>query len=259
MATLPSGVPLRLTGLDWLSGDLKEGDVVSMRVMSDGPVLELEMVSTSRYSAAKKGPLDLSDYPAMRLNFAELKNLAWRAPNPVELAAAWQGLAQAGWSQPTVAGPDRWLLPVYGWSGGQAGGLRMNLRLVRREKDPRSARRKRGPLALRVELKHPTLGPMAFDVEWHSGGIQLSFAVEESAGAQVVRDNLSSFVAALSRANLRLVGVRLATGIAAVMRVRVPPASLLPAGITDDTLPPSLFRAAAETAVALLKLTERQQ
>jgi hypothetical protein len=253
-AVLPDGVPIRLTGLDWLGGALRPGDVVSLRVVANGPVLELELESAARSLSARADPLNLSDYPAMRLDFAELRNLAWRAPNPVELANAWQVLARASSNQPPPPGPDRWLLPVYGWSGAEWGGLRMNLRLVRRKKDSRSTRHGRPPLALRVELKHPTLGRIEFEVVWHAGAIQLSFAVEESASAQVVRKALPSFIAALLRAELRLANVRLAQGTAALLRGHAPASPLLPEHISDETLPAALFRAAAEITVLLLKL-----
>lgn len=276
-ATTPGGVPLRLTGLNWLTRELRPGDTLALRVLANTAALELELVGSTHLESAHAAPLNLSDYAAMRLDMAELRNMTWRAPSPAALATAWQALAQARWSQalgaytaagpslaatvpaaPIAAGAERWTLPIYGWSGAQWGCLRMNLLLVRAEEDPRFARRRRLALALRVELSHPTLGRIAFDLEWHLGGIQLSFAVEEADAAQVVREALPSFVAALALANLRLVRVRMAQGTVAVMRVQLPPPALQPGQITEKTLPPSLFRAAAEIAVTLLKLTLRE-
>jgi hypothetical protein len=259
VATTAGGVSLRLTGLDVLNRELQPGDTLTMRVLANDPVLELQLYSPRPAVESEKAvPLTLSDYPAMRLDLAELRTIAWAAPSAAALAASWQ-----------VQAFERAGFPVYVWSGAQWGGMQMNLRVVDAdEKSSHPAPRRRR--AVQIELSHPSLGHIVIEVQWRLGGIQLTLAVEPAA-AQAMRAALPSIVAALSRANLRLVRVRLTPEKFRLRGLRlgappIPQPEFAPNRIpatnhvldanqgsdTNDPLDSRLFRAAAETAVTLL-------
>lgn len=246
LATTPGGLALRLTGLGGLNRDLRPGDTLSMRVTANDPVLELQFYDARPAAEAGRAiPAPLSDLPAMRLDLAGLRTIAWTAPSAAALAVAWQ-----------VQAAERLMFPVYVWSGAKRGGLQMVLSLVDwHEATPRSAPRRRRPRAIQIELAHPLHGYITIEVKWRLGGIQLTLAVE-AAAAQAVRAMLPAVAAALSRANLRLVRVRLTPGRAHAVRSPPPPrsAGALHAGMFESTEPPDsrLFRAAAEVAVTLL-------
>lgn len=241
LATTEGGLSLRLTGFDALSRELQPGDILSMRVLANDPVLELQLYAARAEASPAPQPLTLSDYPAMRLDLAELRTIAWAAPNAAALAMAWQ-----------VQASERAVFPVFVWSGAQRGGLQMTLRLIDPDEEeaagmpPRRARRSR---CVRIELSHPSLGHIVIDLRWRLGGIQLTLGVE-TAAAGAVRAALPAIIAALARANLRLVRVRLTPGrTQARARSDVNPT---PAFDSRDPLDPRLFRAAAETAIVLL-------
>jgi hypothetical protein len=245
-ATTPGGHSLRLTGLDALSRNPQPGDIMSMRVLANDPVLELQLYNPRAEASPAPPPLTLSDYPAMRLDLAELRTIAWAAPSAAALAMAWQ-----------IQASERTEFPVYVWSGARRGGLRMTLRLIDPDEEqsqaqaqaqgvPRRARRSR---SVRIELSHPSLGHMVVDLHWRLGGIQLTLGVE-SAAAKALRAVLPAILAALGKANLRLTRVRLTPGHALARA----PTNSTPRSIFDarEPLDPRLFRAAAEIAVALL-------
>lgn len=235
LATTSQGISLRLTGLNVLKRDLQAGDTLALRVLANDPVLELQLYSARPDAEPPKvAPLTLSDFPAMRLDLAELRAIAWAAPSAAALAVAWQ-----------VQASERAVFPVYVWSGARRGGMQMNLALV----DPDEERRRR-PRAVQIELSHPSLGYIVIDVRWRLGVIQLTLAVE-AAAAPAVRAALPSILAALSRANLRLVRIRLTSGRARAARARTP-APALRGFEPHEALDSRLFRAAAETAVTLL-------
>ncbi len=245
LAATPGGLILRLTGLGALNRDLQPGDTLSMRVTANGPLLELQFYDAQ--AAAGSGgetPAPFGDLPAMRLDLAGLRAIAWSAPNAAALAAAWQ--AQAG---------ERTMFPVYVWSGAQRGGLQMVLTLADwQEASPRAAPHRRRPRAIQIELAHPLHGYITIEVKWRLGGIALTLAVE-AAAAQAVRAMLPAVAAALSHAKLRLVRVRLTAGRAqAVRRLAPPQSAAFPTAAFESTEPPDsrLFRAAAEVAVTLL-------
>jgi hypothetical protein len=237
LATTAGGASIRLTGLDALSRALQPGDTLTARVLALNPVLELQLFSARPENAR---PLTLSDHPAMRLDLAELRTVIWRAPNAAALALSWQAQSSA-----------HSLFPVYAWNGVQWAGMRMNLTLGRPDEESSRAPRRRRSLALRIELLHPALGCIVFEVEWRSGGIELTLAVEAAAAAQAVRSALPAIVSALSHANLRLARVRMTRGSMPVLPALAP---ALPArtAMNDEGLERRLFRAAAETVVALL-------
>jgi hypothetical protein len=245
--TTVAGVSVRLAGLDALNRKLQPGDRLVARVLANDPVLELQLYDDPPPDArpANTRPLTLSDHPAMRLDPAELRTIILQVPSAAVLARSWQGQADT-WS----------LFPVHVWSGVQWGGMRMNLVFVRPDGGLRRSPIKRRPRAVRIELLHPLLGCIVFEVEWRSGGIQLSLAVEE-ATAQAVRSALPAIVSALKRANLRLTRVQMAWSRTAVLRTLVPEA-LSRASITGDGSELGLFRAAAEIAVALLNPESRR-
>jgi hypothetical protein len=243
LATTQTGLSMRLSGLEALNRNLRPGDTLSVRVLANEPTLELQIYNPQAHAdTAHAVQFSLNDFPAMRLDLAELRSMAWVAPNAVALAATWQRQAL-----------DRAVFPVYVWCSEQRCGMQLSLRLVDAdEEQPRAAPRRRRR-AVQIELSHPSLGRILVEVSWYRGGMELTLGVE-TAAAQAARAALPAVVAALSRANLRLMRVRLrsAQGRAAPP-LEPPQASRTPDyGQAPD---PRLFRAAAEIAVTLLNLT----
>jgi len=248
-----NGVSLRLTGVSWLSSQLRSGDTLPVRVVATHPVLELELYGPpTREASTVGGPaagsaLNMSRHSAMRLDQAELRTISWRLPSARALASVWRALAQERWSKP-ASGADPWMIPVYA-----LGGVQILLRMVEPDPEVRPRPSRRRPLAVRLELTHPTLGAILIELRWMPGGVHLALAVEQPAAVQPVRDALPGVAAAMATANLRLACVSLVQGAAAVARLRSAPVPLPQRAFETEMLSPGLFRAAAETAVLLLQ------
>lgn len=207
--------------------------LLTLRVLANEPARELQV---------DRLPLVLDDYPAMRLDQAELRTIVWGTPSATSLAMAWQ-----------LGASQRSVFPVYVWSAQQRGGLKMLLRHIDLDEDeapPRTPRRGRRSRCVQLELSHPQLGHILVDVQWRLGGLQIALEVEP-ASAQSVRAAIPAVVAALTKANLRLVRVRLIPARARAARPRTDTLSVtdLDARASFDH---RMFRAAAETVIALL-------
>lgn len=285
IATLSNGMTLRLAGFGRWQRELRPGDALRVRVLSNHPVLELEVESGPIRSGARGEPVDeegpsaMSRHAAMRIDQAALRQITWLAPNPAALAQSWHDLALDRWgtrlamhhrggephTATTMLGPppfreppgtpqatvlERWVLPVYAWGGAQ-----MMLGLIYSEPRERKgrARRPRSPL-LRLELTPPALGPVVLHVHWLVGGIELTISIEQTHGAKLVREALAKIAQTLSQAGLVLADLRLMQDDALIARIDM--AKLRPHGAQlappRSSLP--LFRALAETAVMLLQI-----
>lgn len=133
-----------------------------------------------------------------------------------------------------------WLLSAYVWTG-----RRLLLSVVGSEEEPpRPARRRRESLALRLELTLPRLGPVKLQLRLIAGGVALDLAAEHAPALNFLRYSLRAMVAALARAELRLVRCRLGPDL--------PVAGALAANsASGPMISPALFRAAAELALLL--------
>lgn len=254
LVTTPNGVPLRLTGLSWLAGQLQAGDTLAVRVVATQPVLEIELTGppaqgrTSQPGNAAPGSLELRQQAAMRLDQAELRTISWRPPSPAVLAAAWRTLAEERWLQP-ISARDPWLVPVYAW-----GGVSISLRLIEAEEERprREAPRRRGALALRLDFSHPTLGFILIQVQWSAHGIRLALTVEERSSVEPIRACLPQVVTALARVDLRVVQLQVVHGKVARAAAAALPARRAGPSLSAEALSPGLFRSAAELVVAVL-------
>lgn len=273
--TTGDGRSLRLAGLGALGQELSEGDVLLVRVLSSAPNVELELFgSVSRHARSVPQQQPAPEQAAMRFDQAALRQIAWRAPDAGALAMSWHALVHGQWRGNTTSVPGagvratatpaplpagvpaemnqgnfvpagRWTFPVYVW-----GGLPMLLRLVVADADDEHPRPRARRPALRLELNLdlPGLGRIAVQVEWMTGGIQLSLWVEDAAAVVPLRDQLPDMAAAIARSGLHLLRCRLNQGWPAV-DVRPIPSGMLPQG--PAAAPPELFRAAAEVVLLL--------
>ena len=279
LATTPDGQPLRLAGLGAAAPHLATGDVLLVRVLSTHPRLELALFDTPGRHADGRG----AALPkAMQPDQLAQRQMRWRPPDAAAVAQSWRTMvlshvdaatARSGASYAVTpaagphatgtlvigrepmaappgtlsAHPDRWLFPAYAW-----GGLQVTLRLVDLDDDAPPPRRRRGPMALSLEVDLPALGRVAVLVRLLAGGVQLIFFVDDAWAQQPVRDALPMLSRALGASGLRLVGCGVARGM--------PPAGATTrlderGGLTPTQLLPSpLFHAAAEVAVALSAL-----
>jgi hypothetical protein len=288
LATMGNGLALRLAGLDRWRGDLQPGDTLRVKVLASDPVLELELEgapvrsASSNTDAADAGTAAMTRHAAMRLDQAVLRQMAWQAPNAAALALSWRELAQGRWggrgslpdageaplaAPTTMLGPapfrepvstlpppnlGRWLFPVYAW-----GGMQMLLGLMQGEEEkPASRPPRRRSLALRLEMTPAALGRIVLFASWQSSGLELRIVVEQSESVQLVREALPLVTAALSRAGLHPVRLRLQQGSAAASGHYPPGAA--PTHKAGLTLPLSSFRALAEASVVLLHVLPGQ-
>lgn len=281
LATTQEGQPLRLTGPGASGRGLTAGDVLLVRVLATTPRVELALLDTPARPASG-GAATTS--PALQPDQLTQRQLSWRPPDAAALARSWRTMvlgpsesqatarvarqaADAG--MPSPLGPARfsvrdpapdpapvtlpWLYPAYAW-----GGLHVTLCIVdpdqhRRPRTP-PQRPRRAPLALRLEAEVPALGRVAVQIQLVTGGVQLMFFVERGDSRQTVRQTIPALARALSAADLRLIRCGVAVGLpgpGSTLRWAChgapPPAAL----------PPLLFRASAEVAVALAHFVPR--
>lgn len=267
------GRTLRLTGLAAVGQELTDGDVLLVRVLRNSPDLELELFgSVSRQGRPAMTPMS-AEQAAMRFDQAALRQISWRSPDPAVLATSWRALVHGQWRGealhetpaglgagaylPFVSDPvremtsggcapvERWAFPVYAW-----GGLPMMLRLVGADPDEARAtpRLRTRAMALRLDLTLPGMGRVTVQVQWISGGIQLSLAAEDANALEYLRERLPEMATALARCGLQLLRCRLNQGLPGLEANTLP---ALPQG-PAAAVPPGLFRAAAEVIVLLV-------
>jgi hypothetical protein len=109
LVTMANGTELRLVGLNRLSQAFRPGDTLLMQVLATEPHLELGFreapnPNPSSNSSNSSAP-PLTQFKAMQLDQAVLKQIAWQLPDPAALATAWRALAQEHWTRPP---PELW-------------------------------------------------------------------------------------------------------------------------------------------------------
>jgi len=113
LVTMANGTELRLVGLSRLSAALRPGDTLLMQVLATEPHLELgfrEAPAPNVSNASNGGSAPpLTQYRAMQLDQAVLKQIAWQLPDPAALATSWRTLAQEHWTRPPG---EHWTRPT---------------------------------------------------------------------------------------------------------------------------------------------------
>ncbi len=251
IAKTPNGLSLRLAGLGRLDRDLQPGDTLVVRVVANQPVLELEVEREAPQpprTRTESGLDALSRQPAMRLDQAVMRQITWQAPDAAALAAMMrQAVGAQSWP-----GAESWLFPIPAW-----GPVPLLLRLAVPERESRSgARERRRRMGLQLELSSHTLGLIVLQLHEAPGGVQLLVACEERAAAPFVRDALPVIAAAAAHAGVRIVRMRVVQGSAALARIREVPAA--PQPLHADPPEADLYRAAAETVLALQAALKRR-
>ena len=282
LVTMANGTELRLVGLNKLGEGLRRGDTLMMQVLATEPHLELAFREAPNGNANNGNSAPpLTQYRAMQLDQAVLKQIAWQLPDPAVLATSWRALAQDHWTRPpgyaggdptgaragtaalfrdTMFAPnltvhDRWLLPVYAWAG-----MQLMLRLVVAIDRARRKPARRGlPLALQLGLSPPTLGGIVLHVQSSDDDVELLVACEQRPSLLAVQQALPSIASALSRAGLRLRRAQVTQGNALLSVVNENSSSMLPPHLSVELPSAALFRAAAEAAIVTLQLRPRAE
>lgn len=264
------------------------------------------------HQGAGPGPFE-TEQAAMRPDqVAWLRQVVWRPADTAALASSWRasmlvqlerhaasraqadgsGAASVLAAEPGGPNPrddfhadllgrlqpaaDPWLLAAYAW-----GGLRVMLRALAVDADggPTHWRRGGAP-ALRVILELPGLGRVTVQLQLVADGVMLDLAADQPESLQPLRDRLPALVAALGRADLRVLRCRLmralpgasssapwrgatmsgtsvaaaASALSNASAVANPSANgnLPPRATPESVLPPALFRAAAEVVAVLV-------
>jgi len=281
LVTMANGTELRLVGLNKLGEGLRPGDTLLMQVLATEPQLELAFREAPNGNANGSPAPPLTQYKAMQLDQAVLKQIAWQLPDPAVLATSWRALAQDHWTRPpgyagadqsgartgtaalfreTMFTPnptvhDRWLLPVYAWAG-----MQLMLRLVVAIDRARRKPVRRGlPLALQLGLSPPTMGGIVLHVQSSDDDVELLVACEQRPSLLAVQQALPGIASALSRAGLRLRRAQVTQGNALLSVVNENSSSMLPPHLIVELPSASLFRAAAEAAIVILQLRPRAE
>jgi hypothetical protein len=286
LAITSDGLALRLAGLARWQRDLQPGDLLRMRVLANEP-LELALESSPLRGAmlgaddADLGTHVMTQHTAMRLDQALLRQMSWQMPNAAALALSWRHLAQERWyggafaqqgtgergsaapatmlgaapfrELPTTLPPpnlDRSLISVYAWGGAQ---LLLGLQESDADGQAQHSDRRR-QFVLRLELAPLALGHIVLQAQWLPGGLQLLIAIEQIEAVPLVRAALTAIRAALNRAGLPLVRLRLTQGLAAVTTLRDVPTPASHVYFVSQQSSLLLFRTLAEAAVVLLQI-----
>jgi hypothetical protein len=170
--------------------------------------------------------------------------------------------ARAGPLSGPPSGVDNWLLAAHAW-----GGLRVMLRVLALDAEgAMPSRRRLGTLALRMTLTLPGLGSICVQLQLAADGVLLDLVAEQTEALQPLRDRLPDIVAAINRADLRVLRCRLMRGWPGTASSQGMAALPAPAVAIDGhrlnrddptrmplsaALPPALFTAAVEVALTL--------
>ena len=217
-------------------------------------------------------PRDSSAMQVNQLFFT--RQLVWQPPDAAQLAASWRvmvrtygeqyaalqeqargqhvpgslfmaeqqpALLREGARPPLTVDSEAWHFAVYGW-----GGQRLLLRVLASDEDEEATPRRRGKVALRVELIIIGIGRVVIQMEPSGDGVLLELAADEEAAQRHLRLTLPEIADAVRRAGLRLVRCRLNRQLHAQ---RVHGNYPMQAGAAALSLP--LFRAMAEVVLLL--------
>ncbi|MGK5077178.1 hypothetical protein [Janthinobacterium sp. HLX7-2] len=216
------------------------------------------------------------DSSAMQVNqLFFTRQLVWQAPDAAQLAASWRvmvktygqqyaalqeqargqhvpgnlfmaeqqpALLREGPRPPLSIDSEAWRFAVYGW-----GGQRLLLRVLVSDEDEEGAPpKRRGKVALRVELIIIGIGRVVIQMEPAGDGVLLELAADEEAALRHLRLALPEIADAVRRAGLRVVRCRLNRQLHA-QRVH----GNYPMQSAAAALSLPLFRAMAEVALLL--------
>ncbi|WP_215409576.1 hypothetical protein [Janthinobacterium sp. JC611] len=217
-------------------------------------------------------PRDSSAMQVNQLFFT--RQLVWQPPDAAQLAASWRvmvktygeqyaalqeqargqhvpgslfmaeqqpALLREGARPPLTVDSEAWRFAVYGW-----GGQRLLLRVLASDEEDEATPRRRGKVALRVELIIIGIGRVVIQMEPAGDGVLLELAADEEAASRHVRLALPEIAGAVRRAGLRVVRCRLNRQLHAQ---RVHGNYPMQAGAASLSL--ALFRAMAEVALLL--------
>ena len=217
-------------------------------------------------------PRDSSAMQVNQLFFT--RQLVWQPPDAAQLAASWRvmvktygeqyaalqeqargqhvpgnlfmadqqpALLREGPRPPLTVDSEAWRFAVYGW-----GGQRLLLRVLASDEDEETTPRRRGKVALRVELLIAGIGRVVIQMEPAGDGVLLELAAEAESALHHLRQALPGIADAVRRAGLRVVRCRLNRQLHAQ---RVHGNYPMQAGAASLSLP--LFRAMAEVALLL--------
>ncbi|WP_180977491.1 hypothetical protein [Janthinobacterium sp. ROICE36] len=217
-------------------------------------------------------PRDSSAMQVNQLFFT--RQLVWQPPDAAQLAASWRvmvktygeqyaalqeqargqhvpgnlfmaeqqaALLREGARPPLTVDSEAWRFAVYGW-----GGQRLLLRVLASDEDEEATPRRRGKVALRVELLIAGIGRVVIQMEPAGDGVLLELAADEEAALRHLRLALPEIAGAVRRAGLRVLRCRLNRQLHAQ---RVHGNYPMQAGAASLSLP--LFRAMAEVALLL--------
>lgn len=260
-----------------LGADLQPGDVLMVRVLATSPQLTLARVGPA-WTTSGSVPLLRPDWPepsphrfwvaAMQPDQAAIMRMAWAAPDAPTLAAHWQIAVMAHLNQfghealapLPAASLERWLLPIFAWSG-----LPMTLSLLPPRRRPADARRRARLLDYGVRLNGmlPGLGLVEVQVRLLADGAVLIIIAPDEPTLHTLHQAQPQVTRAVHRAGLRLLRchwlVR-APGAPSPMfgpddaSAHAPPLAL---PIANEVVPNPVFRVAAEVVVALGALAPR--
>jgi hypothetical protein len=215
------------------------------------------------------------DSAAMQVNQLLLaRQLSWPAPDSLALAASWRVMVKTyatqlaamqqqahgqqlpaalfmagqepaalrdGAQQALASGAEAWRFAVYGWEGQQ-----LTLRVLAGDPDQAPGRRRRGKVALRLELALADGSRVMVQIEPLPDGILLDLAATSAAALQQLREALPALAAAVGRAGLRILRCTIRDTLQPGRPHQDDPARAAAAGLT---LP--VFRAMAEVALLL--------
>lgn len=218
-------------------------------------------------------PRDSSAMQVNQLFFT--RQLVWQPPDAAQLAASWRvmvktygeqyaalqeqargqhvpgnlfmadqqpALLREGPRPPLTVDSEAWRFAVYGW-----GGQRLLLRVLASDEDEQASQpKRRGKVALRVELIIIGIGRVVIQMEPAGDGVLLELAADEESALHHLRMALPEIADAVRRAGLRVVRCRLNRQLHAQ---RVHGNYPMQAAAAALSLP--LFRAMAEVALLL--------
>ncbi|NRR31972.1 hypothetical protein HSX11_17500 [Oxalobacteraceae bacterium] len=142
---------------------------------------------------------------------------------------------------PLLSEMEPWRFAVYAW-----GAEKLLLRVVARDADSPSSRRRRGRIALRLELMLPGLGRVLLQLEPAGTGVVMEVAAAQNAAMQHMREMLPQMAAAVSSTGLSIMRCRLVRELSHSADDHGYPSRSQAA-----TLSLALFKAIAELAVLL--------
>lgn len=263
LARNADGLPLQipasaLAGQAWAPGQL-----LLVRVVSTSPQLELAVLGP-----AEEAPLGKSgpgrEPRAMQPDQAGLRRLLSPPLDVPALAAQWRAMVLLRLQQPASASAARaqtvtalgaeplpaTLQPTLVfhtllWPG-------VALTFWPAQQRPRSAQRGR-PAATRsmgLLLVLPDLGEVRIDVSMHGSAVALSLTAQNASAVPLLRSRTSLMATSLARDHLRLMQCQVACTPSPLPMAALP-ATAQHLATFDTTLPPGLFRAAAEVLNAL--------